>query len=318
MFRRTFLAAASVLTTASGLAQGSVYPSKSVSLIVPYASGSSSDAQARLFAEQLSRTLGQGVIVENKPGANAVIGMAALKSAPADGHAIGMAGGSPMVINPLVTKSLGYDANDFIHVWGISKAPAGFVVGASSPHTNLGNALAAAAASKRPLSVGTYARIYELGVTLLSQRSKQPVQNVSYKGASQVVTDVVGGHLEVGFMDLRGALPLIREGKLRVLALSGDIRSPTFEGVPLVADFYPGYEVSPWTSFVIRKDTPAAVRARLGAAFRQAASAPAIRDYYTKNGLIPLDLDEQQMQKFHDADVARFVEITKLAGITPQ
>lgn len=317
MQRRTFLSAVPLFACAPAFAQPA-FPTRPITVIVPYASGSSSDAQARLFADQLAKILGQSVIVENKPGANAAIGMAAVKAAPADGHTIGAAGGSPMVVNPLVTKNPGYDARDFAHLWGISKAPAGFVVGAGSPYRTLEAALAAAAAARRPLNVGTYGGIYELGVTLLSQRARQPVQNVSYKGAAQVITDLVGGHLEVGFMDLSGALPLIRDGKLRVLALSGDARSATFEGVPLVADLFPGYQMSPWTSFVMRKDTPPAIAARLGAAFREAAKAPAIREYYAKNGLFPLDLDEQEMRRFHDADVARFVEITTAAGIAPQ
>jgi tripartite-type tricarboxylate transporter receptor subunit TctC len=301
---------------APALAQS--YPSRNVTVIVPYASGSSSDAQARLFAEQLGKSLPRSVVVENKPGANAAIGMAAIKAAPADGHTIGLAGGSPMVVNPLLTKNLGYDPEDFVHVYGLSKAPAGFVVGAGSPHQDLRSALAAAAAAKKSLSVGTYAGIYEMGVALLSQRSRQEVQNVSYKGATQVVTDLVGGHLEMGFIDLSGALPLIREGKLKVLALSGDARSSTFDGVPLVADLFPGYQISPWTSFVLRKETPPAIVATLSAALREAGKAPAIREYYARNGLFPLDLDAQQMRRFQAADAERFAGIARAASITPQ
>ena len=317
MHRRTFMAAASALVAAPGWSQP-VFPAKAITLIVPYAGGSSSDAQARLFAEQVGKILGSAVVVENRPGANAAIGMAAIKAAPADGHTIGLAGGSPMVVNPLLTKNLGYDPDDFIHVYGISRAPAGFVVGAGSPHQDLRSALAAASAASRPLNVGTYAGIYELGVALLGQRAKQNVQNVSYKGAAQIVADLVGGHLEMGFIDLSAVIALIREGKLKVLALSGDTRSSTFEGVPLVADLFPGYQISPWTSFVLRKETPPAIIARIAAAMRDAAQAPQIREYYAKNWLFPLDLDEQQMRKHHEADVVRFAAITAAAGIKPQ
>ena len=294
------------------------FPNKPLTIIVPYLGGSGSDAQARLFADQLSRVVPYPVVVENKPGANGSIGMRALRAAPADGHTLVVGGGSTMIINPLLTKSLGYDPNDFTHVSGIAKAYAGYVVGANSPYRTLEAALASAAKESRPLNIGTYAAVYELGVLWLGGISKTQVQNVSYKGGAPILTDLIGGHLEMGFVELSAAAPLAREGKLRILALSSEARTQDYPGVPLVAEIFPGYELAPWTSFLVRSETPAPVVTKLSVLLREVFKSDAAREYYSKNGLSPLNLDEQQMKKRQDAESASFKSIAAAAKISPQ
>ena len=133
------VALAAACTTAA--AQAVAYPTKPITIIVPYATGSGSDIQARLFGQHLSTALSVPVVVENRPGANGAVGLQALKAAPADGHTLALGGGSVMVINPLLTKNLGYDPTDFVCVSVVAKSCVGSVVGAASPHRPLDTAI---------------------------------------------------------------------------------------------------------------------------------------------------------------------------------
>ncbi len=320
MHRRKLLAAALPLlgfVLSNAGAQGA-YPSRPITLIVPYAGGSGSDSQARVFAEQLSKILRQPVVVQNKPGANAAIGMRAAGLAPADGYTLVLGGGSPMVINPLLTKNLGYDPSEFIHVSGVSKAFAGYVVGPQFPHKTLDAALKAARAERKALGVGTYAALYELGLAWLGELSGAPLQNVSYKGGSAVIADVIGGHLPMAFVELSTALPLVREGKARILAVASDVRSPDFEGVPLVKDIYPDYVVAPWTSLLVRAGTPSAIVSVLSSAMKEAFKSAPAHAYFTKSSLLPLNLSDQEMKVLQEAETARWRTMAAAAKVIPQ
>ncbi|TEA76916.1 Bug family tripartite tricarboxylate transporter substrate binding protein [Allopusillimonas ginsengisoli] len=317
MQRRTFIGALATMAAFSAFAQ-KAFPSKPITIIVPYAGGSSSDAQARIFADHLSKTLGQSVVVKNKPGANGALGMQALKAAPADGYTIGLAGGSPMVINPFVTKNLSYDPHDFIHIHGIAIAPAAFVVGSNSPYQSLADAVAIATAEKRPLNIGTYAAIYELGVTALALDANCAAENISYKGAGNVITDLIGGHLEIGFIDISGAITLIEEGQLRILGLASSTRPEAFSQAPIVSDTYSGFEITPWTSFIIRKETQQQTANEIEAALSKVAESPSITAYLESNGLIPMKLGREQMQSWQELEVARYRKLTGVAHIKPK
>jgi len=315
MQRRQFIGTLTAIASARVCAQAP-FPDKTLTILVPYSGGSSSDAQARLFAEHLSRILQQNVIVENRPGAGAAVGMRALKAAAADGYTIGMAGSSPMVINPFVTKDLPYTPDDFIHVHGISLAPAAFVVSADSPWETLPAAVAAVKAAQRPLYVGTYAAVHELATTALGILAGCQTQNVPYKGAANAIADLVGGHLEMGFFDVSGALPLITQGRLRVLA--GTTQPAVLGQVPLVSDLYPGFEVRSWTTFIVRRETPTPVVQHLEAAFRQVHAHPTVQTYFENNGLIPMRLGHTQMQAYQAEETAHYQKLTGAAGIRPR
>lgn len=296
----------------------SAFPSRSLTMIVPYAGGSGSDVQARLFAEHLSRELQQTVVVENKPGANGAIGMRTAETAPADGHTLVLGGGSLTVINPLMTKNLGYDPDAFIHVAGVSKGYSGFVVGGDSPYKSLEDILEAARQSKQPINIGTYAAFYEMGVAWLGAVSGVEVQNVPYKGGGAILTDLVGGHLAMGFVELSHVLPLAREGKLRILAISSDKASEQYEGIPLVQDTFPDFHLSPWTSILVRKETPPNIVSRLSTALMKGFTTPSADEYFSTAGMSPLDLDEQEMRQLQKDESERFGNLARIAGIEPK
>lgn len=318
MMIRWILSALLTCACGAAFAQGAAFPAKPLTIIVPYAGGSGSDIQARLFGQHLATVLGQSVVVENRPGANGAVGMQALKAAPADGYTLALGGGSVMVINPLLTKNLGYEAKDFIAVSGVAKSGAGFVVGANSPFRTLDDALAAANRDKRALNVGTYAAFYELGAAWLGALSNTKVANVAYKGAAQVANDLMGGHLELGFIDMSGVQPLLKSGRLRVVALSSEQRNPMYPGVPVVKEKYPEFVANTWTALLIRADTPAPVAAKLSAAIQGLFALPEIREYYEKTGFEPLKLDAEQMRAFQQQEAVRAKAMADAARIEPK
>jgi len=309
-----------LLAAAYGVAaaQAVAYPTRPITIIVPYATGSGSDIQARLFGQHLSVALATPVLVENRPGANGAVGLQALKAAPADGHTLALGGGSVMVINPLLTKNLGYDPKDFVCVSGVGKSGVGFVVGAGSPHRTLEDALTAAAREKRALNVGTYAALYELAAAWLGALSGTKIENVSYKGATQVANDLMGGHLELGFIDLSGVQPLLKAGRLRVVALSSEQRNPLYPGVPVVKEKYPDYVANTWTALLIRADTPAPVAAKLSAALQGLFSVPEIYEYFIRSGFEPLNLNAVEMQAFQQQEALRAKAMADAAHVEPK
>ena len=313
IFRVLLIAACS-----ASFAQGVSYPTKSITIIVPYAGGSGSDVQARLFGQHLSSAMGQPVVVENRPGASGAIGMQALRTAPADGHTIALGGGSLMVVNPLITRNLGYDPKDFIAVSGIGRTAVGFVVGANSPHRTITDVVAAAKQENRALNIGTYAAIYELGAAWLGALSNTRVTNVSYKGGAQVVSDLLGGHLELGFIDLSAAGALIKSGKLRVLALSTEQRSANYPGVPTMIESYPDYQVTSWTAFLVRVDTPPTIIQKLSSTLQGLFGAPEVKEYFDKSGISPLRSGVEEMRAFQQQDAMRVKAMVEAAHMEPR
>ena len=318
MLKRWIAGVVLAVASTAAAAQSVAYPTKPITIIVPYATGSGSDIQARLFGQHLSTALSVPVVVENRPGANGAVGLQALKAAPADGHTLALGGGSVMVINPLLTKNLGYDPRDFVCVSGVAKSGVGFVVGAASPHRTLDDAIAAAARDRRALPVGTYAALYELAAAWLGALSGTKIENVSYKGAAQVANDLMGGHLELGFIDMSGVQPLLKSGRLRVVALSSEQRNPMYPGVPVVKEKYPEFVANTWTALLIRADTPAPVAAKLSAAIQGLFALPEIREYYEKTGFEPLKLDAEQMRAFQQQEAVRAKAMADAARIEPK
>jgi tripartite-type tricarboxylate transporter receptor subunit TctC len=197
------------------------------------------------------------------PGAEGRIGIRALKSLPADGYTLGWGTSSIMVVNPLLFKDLGYDPRDFIHVTGIAKGPTGFAVGEGSPYRSMREAFLAAAREKRSVNVGTYGAVSALGLQWLQVVTKQQIERVPYKGAGALVTDLIGGQLDMGAIDPTTVVELVKSGKLRFLALTSESHIPEYANVPLMRDFQPGYDISTWTSLIASRGTPPQILAQL-------------------------------------------------------
>lgn len=316
--RQLGTAALALLATCAAHAQPPAYPNRTIKIVVPFTAGSGSDNSSRYFGEQISTLLGQPVIVENKPGANGIIALQQVKNAPADGYTVLLASNSPMAVNPLVIKDLGYDSvKDFKPISGLTRGMNVLVVSNDSKFATVDDLLAAG--RRNALNAGTYSAGYELAASWLSSVSGAKFVNVPYKGQAPIITDVIGNQLDFALVDLGGAMPLIKGGKIKALAVTGEARNADLPQVPTIRERgFNDYVQYSWVSFYVHMQTPDDVTAKLAAALQTALQAPSAKEFVRKTGGELMAYGPEQMRAFHLSEIERFRKIAETAGIRPQ
>lgn len=305
----------------SALAQASApFPNRSIRIIVPFTAGSGADSSSRFYGEQIGKGFGQQVLVENKPGGSGVVAVQATRQAPADGHTILMGSNSPAVVNAITMKNLPYDPfKDLRPLYGIAISPVAFAVRADSPHKTVADLLAAAKKENRPLQLGNYSAGYQLVAAWLGTASALPVTHIPYKGGAQMLTDVVGGQLEVGVIDFTGTTELMKGGRLRVLAITADKRDPKYPDIPTMRESgFPDFETWVWSAFFVRAETPNDVVDKLAAAMQKAMTSEAGRAYQATLPSAPLMMGPKELGEFQLREYQRFKRVAELAGIKPE
>ena len=305
---------------ASVQAQVTGFPNRPMKIVVPTSPGSGSDTTARYFAEALTQTLGQAVVIENKPGANGVLAAMAVKQAPADGYTLFLGTNTHMAVNPNVVKDLPYDAvKDFKPLTGLARGMMLLVASPNSKISTVAELVAAAKSSKQQLNVGTYTAGFHLSAEWFASTSGAKSVNVPYKGAPEVFTALMGDQLEWALSDLIAAMPQVKAGKLKALAVSGERRHADYPDIPTVKESgYPDYVNYTWTSMYIRSDTPAAVTTKLVDAMQKILATPGAKEFIAKIGSEPMPPGPVEMRKFQLSETERFRQVANSAGIKPQ
>ena len=278
--RRTFIAAtASIAAPALARAQQTWPQGRAIKIIVPFPPGGATDLIARIVADKLARMWGVAVIVENKAGAGGNIGNEQVARANPDGNTILMT--SPgIATNVFLYDKIGYDPiGDFTHVAGVALVPNILVMAPDKPFKSVADIIAAAKASPGKLSyassgVGT---TIHLSGELFKFMTKTDVVHVPYRGSSPALTDLMAGRTDYMFDNISSALPQVRGGALKALAITTSKRSPFVPDLPLVADTLPGFDVSSWFGFSLPKKTPEAIVAKLAADTKIAVADPDVR-----------------------------------------
>lgn len=231
-----------LLFTCAGLlspAQAQDYPNKPITIVVPLAAGSGMDSLVRLYADKLSQSLGKTVVVENKPGAALMLAASAVATAPPDGYTLLVSTSSAMAINLVLYKKVNYDAvKDFIPVSFYVKSPFILVVNPDLPAKSVPELIKLAKERTTPLNYSSPGAgvAQHLSIEYLKQRFNVNMTHVPYRNTPQSITDIVANHVQLGFAEAGASLPLIREGKLRALAVSSSTRLPTLPEVPPFAE----------------------------------------------------------------------------------
>jgi len=289
------------------------YPARAIRIIVPFASGSGSDAAARWFADRMMPLLGRPLIVENRPGAEGAVGMMVAKSEPADGYTIVQGGISPSVVNAVMVKDLRYDpVRDFRPVLGYGRNMNVILVAPQSPFKTIDDLL-----SRRPrresLNVVTFSTTLRLAVAWLSQLSGVPMTNIPYRGQGLAIGDVIGGQVDMAFVDLGGSSTLLRDGKVRALAVTGEARSENFPDIPTLRESgLKDYAFYSWNAFFVRSEVPGAICDRLADAVRTVmTSRDTIENYYKPRGTEGIPLSPARMRALQQAEIARFRAIAE-------
>jgi tripartite-type tricarboxylate transporter receptor subunit TctC len=289
------------------------YPDHPVTLIVPYAPGGGNDVLARAVAEPMAKWLGQPVVVENRGGAGGSVGTRQVAKAAPDGYTLGLGGTGTLAIDPTLYPNVGYDPRrDFAPVGLIATSPLIVLVNHSVPAHNVQELIALAKAQPGRLnyaSAGVGSGIH-LGTVLFAETAGIDITHIPYKGSGPALTDLLGGHVQIYFSSLPPAVGLVKEGRLRALAVTGLKRSASFPDLPTVAEQgLPGFEAVLHYGIVAPAGTPRPVIEKLNAALRAALDDPTVRGHIATEGAEPLPTSPDE----YAADIDR--EETKWSAL---
>jgi tripartite-type tricarboxylate transporter receptor subunit TctC len=288
------VAAAFAILATPGLTSAQSYPTKSITLVVPLAAGTGMDTIARLYGEQLTGSLGKPIVIDNRPGAAMMLAISLVARSAPDGYTLGIATSGPLATNPVLYKRIDYDPDkDFTPIALYVKSPFVLVVNPALPVRTVPDLIKLAKESASPLNYSTpgVGLMQHLSVEFMKQRFGFEATHVPYRSTPQSVTDIVAGHVAFGFAEAGAAVPLIKEGKLRALAVSSKTRLPILPEVPPFAEASGAsdYEAVSWHVLLAPAATPAAVVDRLHGEMKRIMAAPDMVKKVADLGLIPFD-----------------------------
>ena len=321
IFRRYWLQAAllGASLTLVGAAIAQSYPSKPIRLVVPFTPGGVTDTSGRLIAEQLSKRLGQQVIVDNKPGASGNIGTQQVAAAEGDGYTLLLGFDGTLVINPHVFPKTGFDTlKDFAPIGKIGDAVLILVANPSFPAKNLKDLIALSKTQAGGLSYGTSGTggTPHIAGELLRQRTGANLVHVPYKGGGQALTDVLGGNIPLVYTAIAGAIPHVKSGKLLPIAVSSSKRASS---LPDVATFIENgvsdFEASSWVALLAPAKTPRAIVTRLNTELNAVLNDPEVRERLNGMGITAAPGTPESFGAELSRDLAKYGPVVKAAGI---
>ena len=321
--RRLLLAAAAGLTLVSAQAQN--YPSKTISLIVPYPAGGPSDFFARKVQPEAAAKLGQTMIVENIGGAGGSIGLSRLMNAPADGHMLALASPMELVLAPLAIQGVKYKPEDFKMVAQFATTSTVLAVRNSLNVKTVDDLLALARKhSDKPLSYGSVGlgSLYHLIGEKFSQLTKVEMLHVPYKGIAPLLSDLMGGQIDMAFLPMAGPIPAtLADGKVQGLAVTAKVPHPLFKQYPPMATMkgLEGMDFDIWAGVQVHKNTPDAMVNALNKAFYAAAEMPDTRKAFEGSGNVVLaSRTPAELARIYQGEIERYRAIAKSINLQPQ
>ena len=296
------------------------WPDKTVTLVVPFPPGGSTDQVARAVAPVLGTKLKQSFIVDNKAGATGTIGATAVKRAAPDGATFLVTSLGPLVITPHLLKGMQYDPlKDFDLITVAVQSPNVLVVPANSPHKSVADVIAYEKANPGKMSFASAGNgtSDHLTTELFWQQTGTTGVHVPYKGGAPAHSDLMGGQVDASFQNINSVLQYIKGGKMRALAISSAKRSPVLPDVPTLAEAgVKNVEVTSWQAIVAPKGLPPAVREKAHAAFVEALNDPKVKDQFTSIGFEMVGNTPAQFASFQQAEYARWKKVIETGKIT--
>jgi len=314
---RAAVATAACFACGSGYAQN--YPTKPIRMIVPFAPGGTTDVIARVIGQKLGDTLGQQVVIDNRPGANGNIGTEMAAKAPADGYTLVMSFDGTMAINPLVYRNLGFDPQkDLAPVVTVAQVPLIIVVHPALGVSSVKELIAHAKAQPGRINYSSagHGSTGHLTGELLKARAKIEMVHVAYKGGGQALTDLLGGQIQMLVTALPTVEAFLRQGKLKALAFSSAKRVPGLPEVPTLAESgLTGFDVSSWYGILAPAATPKDVIRRLNGEIVKILAQKDVRDRFTALGTELVGDTPEQFAAAIKADTVRWANVVKDANI---
>ena len=307
---------AGLLSGTSALAQA--YPTKPVTIIVPFAAGGTTDILARIIGQALTAELGQSVVVDNRAGAGGNIGGQAAAKATPDGHTLFMGTVGTHAINASLYKKMPFDpVKDFAPLTRVANVPNLLVANPAQPYKSVKDLIAYAKANPGKVNFGSSGNgsSIHLSGELFKSLAKVDMQHVPYKGSAPAVTDLLGNQIGIMFDNMPSAIQHVRSGKLVPLAVTTAKRSPELPNVPTIAEAgVPGYEATSWFGMFAPAGTPAPVLAKLNAAIVKVLAQPDVKKKINEQGAEVYSETPEQFAAFIQAESVKWGKVVKESG----
>lgn len=305
----------------SGVAQAQQFPTKPIRLMVPFAPGGANDVVARIVAVRLSESLGQPVVVDNRGGAGGTIGADIVAKAPPDGHTLLIAS-MGLAVNAVLYPKLPYDTlKDVAPVTLVGEQPNIVVVHPSVSAKSMGELLALARAKPGQISYGSggIGSTSHLVTVLFLQMAKLDMLHIPYKGLGPAMTDLLGGQVQLLMSNVSTALPHVKAGKLRLLAVTTAKRFYMFPETPTVIEAgVPGYESSGWYGMLVTGGTPKPILAKLHRETVAILKSAALKEQFGTQGLEPVPTSPEEFGKVLRTDIEKWAKVIKASGAKPE
>jgi tripartite-type tricarboxylate transporter receptor subunit TctC len=318
--RRRFLylaASAAVLPAMPHAARAQAYPSRPLRIVVGFAAGGNFDIVARLIGQWLSEQLHQPVVIENRPGASSNLATEAVVRAPADGYTL-MLGGAVNTVNATLFEKLSFNfIRDIAPVAGVVRFPNVMTVNESFPAKTLAEFVAYAKANPGKINHGSSGNgtTQHLAGELFKMMTGADFVHVPYRGASQALTDLLGGQVQVLFEPLPPSIPHIKSGKLRALAVTTATRSAALPDVPTVGELVPGYEASGWNGICVPRSTPVEIIEKLNGAINAGLADPKMKARLADLGATTLAGSPADFGKLIADETGKWAKVIRMANI---
>ena len=283
---RWLLAAAMQLVAAAAIAQ--TYPTRQITLVVPFAPGGPADFLGRLVGQKMSEDLGQQIVVDNRPGANTIIAAQAVAKATPDGYTLLMAIDGTLVMNPFLYSKLAYDPfKDFVPISLLALVPSALVGNINLPVNSIRELVEQEKANPGRFQIGISTPTSQVNVGLLNMMAGTSFGMVPYRGGTTQITGILAGDIPLGMESINVALPLWRDKKVKILGLVSAQRLSLAPEIPTIAETFPGYDLGIWQSIVAPTGTPAEVVQKLHGSIRKVLALSEVREKLLNAGIEP-------------------------------
>lgn len=320
-FARAFAAALLAVVASAVAGQAQNYPNRNITAIIPFAAGNANDITARIVFEQLSKQLGQAIVIEGRPGAGGTIGVGQAARAAPDGYTI-LFHSATFSASYVTHKTLPYDTlNDFIAVAPVGISASVLVAAPSKGYKTAADLIAAAKAKPGELnfaSAGIGAASHLAAEKFIAAAGIK-AQHIPFKGPVEALAEVMAGRIDFYFLPIAAALPQVKEGTVRALAVSSDKRVASLPDVPTTVEIgLPGAAYAFWNGTFVPAKTPRDIVEKLHAEHAKAVAVPAVRERMAKMGIEPLIMSQPEFEKYFKADIVDTEKLAKTAGIEKQ
>jgi tripartite-type tricarboxylate transporter receptor subunit TctC len=307
--------AAAVMASASAFAED--WPTRPVTLVGPFGAGGSTDLIARIVSEEMSKGLGQPIVVEARPGSSGIVGVSHVQRAKPDGYTLVMGTSGTHASNPTIIADLPYDPiKDFVPVSQFTIAEHVLAIHPSVPAKNMAELIEYARANPGELNYGSagVASIQHIGGALLEQMADVKLVHVPYSGSAPAIADLMAGNVDMVFGTLSELMPQIQSGALRAIAVTALKRSQLLPDLPTIDETLPGFELASWQGMFAPAGTPPEIIDRLAKEVARAYTVEEMRSKLVKQGLFPVGSSPDEFKAFLPQSIEQWRKLNRLAG----